>query len=472
MSFVSFVCGSSSARRRLAFALAGLWLLGGLASAEAPPERPKIGLALGGGGAKGGAHVGVLKVMEELNIPVDYVAGTSIGAIVGGLYASGMTADEMADALNSIDWDDVMRDEPPRKDLNFRRKEDDQRYRVKLQLGLKDWKVQWPAGVMTGQKLYFMLQALTIQVADVENFDRLPIPFRCVATDIQTGDPVVLGRGNLANAMRASMAIPVAFTPVELDGRTLVDGGITNNIPVDVVREMGADIVIAIDLGAPLTSRQVKSLLEIRSQMMRMLIRKNMEPQLENADLVINPEVSQYGTLDFSRIDENMKLGAEAAEAKRPELAKLAIAPEDYEKHRTRQRESRGETPTIDAIEFKGNQRVDDRIINHKVRLQAGDRFDFESLFDDISRIYGLGDFSQVFFAVREAGDGRVVLTIDMVEKPWGPNYLHFGLSASSDLQGDNRLAALVNLTNTRLNSLGAEVRSDFQLGTRSLIRS
>ena len=249
-----------------------------LQAQQKDPERPKIGLALGGGGAKGGAHVGVLKVLEELNIPVDYIAGTSIGGIVGGLYASGMTADELELAIANIDWNEALRDKPPRRDLSFRKKEENARYLLDLELGLGRGGVKWPSGFVSGQNLFFLLQSLTLNVADVTDFHQLPIPFECVATDVGSGEMVVLDSGYLATALRATMAIPGAFAPVRIDDQLLVDGGLVNNLPVDVVREMGADIVIAVDLGEDLSAREVgASMIQIYQQTMRMLTRPNVK---------------------------------------------------------------------------------------------------------------------------------------------------------------------------------------------------
>ena len=274
-----------------------------------------------------------------------------------------MTAEQLEEALLGVDWKDALEDSPDRKDLPFRRKEDDERYRVKLQLGFKGGKIVWPSGYMAGQKLYFILQALTLPVSHVNDFDDLPIPFRCVASDINTGDPVVIGEGSLATAIRASMAIPSVFAPVEWKGMTLVDGGVTDNLPIDVVREMGADIVIAVDLGAPLSSHDVKSLLQVRNQLTRMLIRKNVEPQLERADLVIRPDVASRGTLNFDVIGENMQLGEAAADLQADELRRWSIDEQSYRRLREKQTLEPGSPPTIAAIRFEGNRRVDSRIV-------------------------------------------------------------------------------------------------------------
>jgi NTE family protein len=469
----------------------------GLVRAE-EGSRPKIGLALGGGGAKGGAHVGVIKVLEELNVPIDYIAGTSIGAIIGGLYASGMTSDELAEALASIDWAEAMQDRPPRRDLNFRRKEDSARYLFDLEVGIGRGGLEWPAGFISGQNLFFLLQSLTIPVADVDDFDELSIPFRAVATDVGNGEMVVLDHGYLATAMRASMAIPGFFSPVELEDRLLVDGGMVNNLPVDVAFEMGADIVIAVDLGEALSAREVgRSVVQIYQQTIRMLTRPNVDSRLEISDLVINPGVSGYATMAFDKIVEIMEKGEETTRGMVDEIARYSVAPEVYQAHRQAQIPPPPEPVRIDFVDFVGNERVDDRVIRKHIRLEAGSELtlkmfgddlsellgggsrreerrvkqltgetpiDLRALFEDLRRIYGLGEFEQVDFGFEERGEERGVV-IRMREKPWGPNYLHFGLEIATEGSGDTLLQFLVNLTKTTINARGAEWRSDLLVG-------
>ena len=489
--------------------------------------RPTIGVAFGGGGAKGGAHVGVLKVMEELHIPIDYISGTSIGAIVGGLYASGMTAAELEDALASVDWDEAMRDKPPRRDLSFRRKEEDARFLFDLEMGIGKGGLKFPAGLISGQNLYFLLQSLTVPVADVQDFDQLPIPFRAVATDVNAGLPLVLKEGYLASAMRASMAIPGVFSPVELDGRILVDGGLVANLPVEAVREMGADIVIAIDLGAPLSTQEVgESLVSVFQQTMRMLTRPNVEPSILKADLVLNPGVSGFGTMDFADIQEIMDRGEVYAREQIPVLEQFSISEEDWLAHRKEQIEPELEPVRVDFVEFEGNERVDDRVVENRIRLRPGSEIDLDVvgedlarlwtpmsrqesklaedlesgepvdlrvLYGDLRRIFGLGDFQQVDFRFEERVVEQVEATsesetapgvetvtgteaevrtekgivIGLHEKRWGPNYLHFGLQLAADVDGNTDLELLVDLNKTQINARGAEWRSDLLLGRR-----
>ncbi len=268
-----------------------------VATSALATERPKIGLALGGGGARGCAHVGILRVLEELHIPIDYIAGTSAGAIVGGMYASGMTPDEIDQALSTTDWRDALADRTRYKDLAYRRKEDDNRYPTVFEVGLQRGHLVLPGGLQSGQKLRFLLQWYLIPVSAVHDFSRLPVPFKAVAADIETGDAVVLDHGDLAEAIRASMAVPGVFSPMEIDGKVLVDGGIADNLPVDVVRAMGADVVIAVDVGSPLLKReQLQSLLAVTGQVLTILTRQNVQRQIRGADVVLTPPVSGYGT--------------------------------------------------------------------------------------------------------------------------------------------------------------------------------
>jgi NTE family protein len=262
-------------------------------------------LVLAGGGAKGAAHVGVIKVLEELGVPIDYIAGTSMGSIVGGLYASGLSAAELEIAVKSIDWEDIFNDKAPREDRDFRRKLDDDDVLIRYKLGFKDGSIQFPRGVILGQKLNLALRELSLRAIGIDDFDKLPIPFRAVAADIETGETVVLGKGDLATAMRASMAVSGIFPPVEIDGRLLVDGGLTDNLPVDVARAMGADILIAVSFPAELKKRdKLTSAVSIIFQSLDLLILQNQRIQIKTLranDVHIVPEMGDIGAGSFDR---------------------------------------------------------------------------------------------------------------------------------------------------------------------------
>ena len=316
-------------------------------------------------------------MLQELRVPVDYIAGTSMGAIIGGLYASGLSPDELEKAIIEIDWADALVDATTRTQLQFRRKDDDLHYVPEVEIGLGRDGFKYPLGLRSGQKLNYHLNRLTLPVRSVHDFDDLAIPFRAVATDITTGRPVVLGSGELARALRASMAIPTAFSPVEIDGKLLVDGGVSDNVPVDVVRAMGADIVIAIDIGSPLLANKEvrRSFLSILDQTLGLITRGNMAAQLEGADLVLSPAVSGFGTLEFSRSAEIVTLGEEEAHRHSAELSRFAVGEEAYAAWRGALRRDPDPVPVIREIRIEGNQRVDARIIRPLVQARPGADF-------------------------------------------------------------------------------------------------
>src|SRR5688572_8893060 len=309
------------ARKSALFVVSCLALSTALPAQDAPregePGRPRIGLVLSGGGARGAAHIGVLKVLEENRVPVHAIAGTSMGAVVGGLYATGLSAADIERVMTSVDWQDAFRDRPARTDLNFRRKLEDQNFLVKFPLGLKGRKFRLPRGLVQGQKLTQILRGLTLPVAQVQSFDQLGIPFRAVATDIVTGDRVVIDHGDLTTAMRASLSAPGVFSPVDFEGRMLVDGGLSSNLPIDVARQMGVDILIVVDCGFPLLERgKLVSVATVSNQMLAILIRSNTTAQrksLTARDVIIDPALGDFSSLDFDSHARAMKIGEEAA---------------------------------------------------------------------------------------------------------------------------------------------------------------
>ncbi|HEY5623513.1 MAG TPA: patatin-like phospholipase family protein, partial [Gammaproteobacteria bacterium] len=291
--------------------------------------RPVIGLVLSGGGARGGAHAGVLRALEELEVPIDVIAGTSIGAIIGGFYASGMTVDEIEEVVNTVEWDQAFLEDTPRQLLSFRRKRDDDLFLVDQKPGLNDGEFELPLGVVQGQVIDLILTEKTLPVAHISDFDELPIPFRAVAADITTGEAVVLGDGNLAAAIRASMSVPAVIAPIEIDGRLLVDGGVVMNLPVEVAEAMGADIVIAVDISAPLFSREeLTSVLAVTGQLTNILTRRGTEQQiatLDAEDLLIVPEfAADFSSTGFARMGEAIDVGYEATLAHAERLGEFA----------------------------------------------------------------------------------------------------------------------------------------------------
>lgn len=440
-------------------------LLVATAVAASDGTRPKIGLALGGGGARGCAHVGILRALEELHIPIDYIAGTSMGAVVGGMYASGMTADQIDRALSTTDWRDALTDRTRYKDLAYRRKEDDNRYLTVFEAGLRGRSLVLPSGLRSGQKLRFLLQSYLIPVATVRDFSKLPIPFKAVAADIETGDAIILDHGDLPQAVQASASIPGVFSPIEIDGKLLVDGGIADNVPVDVVRAMGADIVIAVDVGSPLLKReQLGSLLAVTGQVLTILTRQNVQRQLRTADIVLSPPVSDFGTMAFEDARKIIDAGTRFGREQAPRLARLQVAPEMYASLNALRPRPDLANREIDMLVIEGSRRVDNRIIRAKIDTRPGKPIDADMLRRDVNRLYGLDDFQTVTFGITDI-EGQHSLVLNMKDKPWGPTYVRMGVNLDDDLKGNPSYDVVLDINRTRINRLGGEWRSDISIG-------
>ncbi len=438
----------------------------------APPGRPAIGLALSGGGARGIAHVGVLKALEELHVPVGCIAGTSMGSLVGGLYATGWSPERLEAEMLTTGWGDLFSDRPRRQDLSFRRKEDDISELIDLEIGVKRSGLTLPRGLIAGQKIGSALQWLTLPVAGVEDFDQFNLPFRAVATDLGTGEMVVLGNGSLPEALRASMAIPGAIAPVEWQGRILVDGGLVRNLPVDVARAMGADVVIAVDVSTPLDRPELlKSVRDVARQVSGMLTRLNVEAQAPAADLLIVPELGSVTSGAYRKAATAVVRGAAAARAQAEALRRYALPPDAWETWRARQRAATALPGRIDAVRIEGDSKVDRRILERRIHARAGGPLDARVVKEDVARLYGLGDFERVDFSL-ERRDGQTDLVYRTTDKSWGPNYLKLGLNLRNDLQGNTDFNIAGRLNATRLDALGAEWRTDAQFGETRRIYS
>src|SRR5580700_268772 len=320
-----------------------------------PAPRPRIGLALSGGGARGLAHIGVLQWLEENHIPVDSIAGTSIGGLVGALYATGRSPAEMRQFVEAIHWDEAVAGEPSYPQLSFRRKEDRRTDQIPSKLGLKNG-LKGPIGFSAGQGVGLLLDLIAFPYSTLTSFDDLPIPFRCVATDMLSGDAVVLKDGSLAQSLRATMAIPGLFTPVELDGKILADGGLVDNIPTDVAHEMNADIVIAVNIGTPLIGRKdLETLSTFLTQAVNVMTLGNDRRALRLADAQIAPNLGAFTALDFSSADEIIRLGYQGAASNAAELRKYALPDDEWQQYLA-QREARKRQPetSADVLQVSG----------------------------------------------------------------------------------------------------------------------
>jgi len=464
--------------RLTVFLVFAVWMTGGVMQASAAESvrtaaAPKVCLVLSGGGARGAAHIGVLKVLEELHVPIDCIAGTSMGALVGGAYASGMTPAEMEELIADVSTDLLFKERPPRQDQDIRRKLDDRSILFGLELGLRDGTLLFPKGVVSGVQLETLLRKLS-KLSGYHKFDELPIPFRAVATDLVTGSPVVFSEGELANVMRASMSVPAAIAPAELQGQLLVDGGLTDNLPVDVARAMGADIVIAVNLGTPLMKREeLTSVIGVTSQMINILTDQNVQASLRSlrpTDILIEPALGDFSATDFDHLAKTLPIGEAAARQAQARLEALAVSPTQYALVRARQSQT---TPPdvrpVDEIRFKPMARVNVDTVRSSMLTRPGEPLDTETLDRDMRHLYGTGDFEHVNYRIIEEA-GRRVLNVDAVEKSWGPDYLRFGLSLASDFQGEAFFNAALSYRRTWLNSLGAEWRTDLQIGKTNLL--
>jgi NTE family protein len=473
---------------RLAWSCALLVICGGACSVRAAadpppapsdpqPKRPRICLVLSGGGARGIAHIGVLKVLEDLKVPIDCIAGTSMGAVVGGLYASGMSAHDIDLTMRSLDWQEAFRDAPPRRDLAFRRKQDDRNFLVDLPLGLKHGKILLPKGFIQGQKLEETLRQLTLPYSNTTVFDQLPTPFRAVATDLVTGNAVLLEEGDLAIAMRASMSAPGVFAPVDLNGHLLVDGGLAENLPINVARAMHADILIVSDVSFPLQPRdELTSALTISNQMLAILVRKDSDLQrssLTPNDILIQPQLGSATATDFTLAGRNITLGEDAARGAVSKLVALSVDDSAYKQYMARRAAREPGLPVIEFVSIDKESKRYEKTIMAQMQPLIGQPLNADKVGERITELYGLGNFETLDYSLVDKHPGAGAgadddegLEIRARRKSWGPNYLRFGLNLEDNFQGNGQYNAAARFVLTELDPLGAELLTDAQIGS------
>ncbi len=466
---------NSSVLRRTLIVLATSLLAATAAVAADGTSRPRVGLVLAGGGAKGGAHVGVLKVLEELNVPVDCIAGTSMGALVAGGYASGIPAKDLETFMVGIDWPKVVGGVGLWEKEPIEQKRAGVTYSNDLDMGLRDGKVIMPGGLVNTSGIDDLLRSYVAKARGVSNFDQLPIPYRAVATDMVTGQMVVLDRGDLAMAMRASMAIPGAFAPVHIDPYILNDGGMVRNLPIDVARKLCADVVIAVNLvKQPTTPDKLQTATQLAGRAMDVMLEANVELQLQTlkpGDVRVDVHVGDIGTADFTRVPETIPLGEQAAKAVADQLRRYAVPRAEYTAWRQRVTSSQNIEARLAGVRFEGLEHVNPEYLSTLTSVRPGDVVSNQTISEQARAMSAVEDLETVGYKF-EGEAANPTLTWLPKEKSWGPNYLKFDLGLYASEAGDNGFVIYAKQERRWLNSLGLQWRNELQLGFSNFFTS
>lgn len=403
-----------------------------LMSFQARAQRPKVGLVLSGGGAKGVAHIGVLKALEEAGIVPDYITGTSMGSLIGGLYAIGYSADQLDSIVHHIDWDVLLTNQVPLNEIAIEEKNYYDRFIIELPLnGIR---VGLPKGMIEGQKLSELLSKLTRSAHGINDFSNFPIPFACVAADIEAGKPVLLNKGSLPRAMRASMAISSVFTPVIIDGKLLVDGGLLRNFPVQEIIEMGADIVIGVNVGGGLYPREeLNNMVTVLAQSAFIIGVENTERQKEFVDIYIEPDIEGFSSGSFSETDEIFIRGMETGARYLPVFKKLADSLNRFGPPSIPKKLVRKDSFLINEVTILGNEKITDKLIKGKLRIEEGKQMSLGQVEDRISLLYGTRYFEKVTYQLVNRGD-MDELIVRVLEEPDGRLKLMAHYSTENDV--------------------------------------
>ncbi len=433
---------------------------------DKPKGRLRIGVALEGGGALGLAHVGVLEWFEQHHIPVDYVAGTSMGGLIGGFYATGMSPAELRKLIEGVDWNEILSDATPFEDLSYRRKEDQRAYPNSFVLGLRKG-LSIPSGLNSGHQIGLLIDRITLPYFRSEPFEELPTPFRCVATDLVTGKQVVFEQGSLAEALRSTMSIPGAFKPVFDKDRVLVDGGLVNNLPTDVVKEMGADIVIAVHLDTqPMEANDIKSLINVLDQSIRVVIAESELRGLARADAVVSVPLGRYSSTDYKKYDPIMQKGYEAAVSKTPLLEKFSLSDAEWQEY-MRDREARKKTlaPVPQFIKVEGADTAQQtQNIEHFLAPLTGKPLDTDKLDRELTRLTGVGRYDTVGYRMMER-DGQQGLLIQVSEKNYAPPTIQPGFEVDGSESEEVGFTLGTRLTFLDVAGFRSEWRTDVLFG-------
>lgn len=438
--------------------------------ASLPARRPRNGLALSGGGALGLAEIGIIEWLEQNHIPVDRIAGTSMGSVIAAMYASGMTPAEIEKFAEAIDWYEVMLPEPTYGQLAYRRKQDRRDYQIDAPLGLKHG-LKGPNGIDPGHGIGLLLDRIAFPESGVASFDDLPIPFSCVATDMLDGDRVVLHDGSLAAAVRASMAIPGVFTPIEINGRVLADGGMVENIPVETVREMDSDVVIAVNLSTALGGRgQLETLTGMLSRALDVTILQNERRSLEKASTVIAVDTGNFVATDYDRVQELIRLGYQSAAAKAAALQPYAIQDEvEWEQYlAARYARKRRASDEVKLVKADGGDSDQNARIEKRLDPVTRGPLNLPNLETQLTRIAGEGQFDRVGYE-GFTQDGVPALRVTAHEKSYGPPFVDLAVNVDGSGVAAFNFSAGARVTFMDVEHHGGEWRNDLLLGSSNL---
>ena len=431
--------------------------------------RTRVGLVLGGGGARGAAHIGVLEVLHEQRIPIDCLSGTSMGALVSGAFAAGLSPDEMISAMERANWQDMFNDNPPTYNTNPRKKSLSRRFIAGSEMGFTEKGPEALPGVVDGQKIKLFINKLVHSEYGDPQIEQMQLPLSIVSTDLVTGGKVVFREGSLTKAMRASMSIPAAMTPVKEGEKLLVDGALVANIPIEEVRDQcNPDIVIAVNVGSPLLkAEQIGGIPSTVAQMVNILTEQNVTRSLADLrpdDILIKPDLEGISAGDFEKFNETIKRGREATKAALPRLRELSVDRAQYENWLVQIKQIHPKSPpVVDEIEITGINRVNPKYVERHLREYEGVPINTEHLENDLGLIYGDGEYQSVDYSLLTTRD-KNILRITPIEKKHGPDYLRLGLNfeSTSETSTFNFRAAYQK---TWLNRLGGEWLAGLQVG-------
>jgi NTE family protein len=460
-----------------------LIVIGCLMLAAAPPtgaqetgERDKLVLVLSGGGARGAAHIGVLRVLEELEISPDLVVGTSMGSVVGGLYAAGWSPDEIERLVHAIDWGEIFSDRVDRRELSFRRKQDDRPLMIRGFLHFDGFRPLLPSGVIQGQRLELVLRFVEAISPTTTDFDDLPIPFRAVAAELGSGEAVILGSGSLATAIRASMSVPGALPPVEIDGRLLVDGGVAANLPVGIARRLGATRIIAVDITSPLAPQdEAGSFASVLRHLTELLTANNRDRDaglLDQDDVLIVPELGELSFIAFDRMPEAIAAGEQAARNRAPELRRFASPEARWAEAQQRPRPGSFHGVAIDEVRLDNTSRLDDRLVRHALDVHPPQEFDLDGLTEDLLQLYNTRYFGVLGFEINQTAAGAHELLVHTPPPPYGHNALQLGFGFLDDFDGGATYHLQARHQMLPVNRRGGEWQTLFQIGSVAAVRT